>query len=168
MTVRSPMVRTKPETHLPAHWRSRAVVSDQWSFEQRHVALQLDNNVRYGLHSSPEWSTLVPGDGLIYLGADHQPAMVSMFHQLRCIDIIRSQLAVPRRNRHAELAQHCMNYLRQMILCRGDSFLDPYQYPSRISGVNPNPIRQCWDWEVVYRATMENQEEHARWLGGGR
>jgi hypothetical protein len=143
-------------------------VSDQWSFEQRHVALQLDNNVRYGLHSSPEWSSLVPGDGHIYLGADHEPVMVSMFHQLRCIDVVRRQLAIPRRNRHAELAQHCMNYLRQMILCRGDSFLDPYQYPSRISGVDPNPIRQCWDWEVVYRATMTNQKEHARWLDGGR
>jgi len=94
--------------------------------------------------------------------------MVSMFHQLRCVNVVREQLVVPKRARHAELAQHCMNYLRQMILCRGDSFLEPYQYPSRISGVDSNPVRQCWDWEVVYRATEENQEEHARWLSKGR
>lgn len=135
--------------------------------ERPPVVLEFDNGAWYGLDAVDEWASLVPGDGLVYLGSQHEPFMVSMFHELRCLDIIRGQLIVPRMARKLGIAHHCMNYLRQMVLCRGDTFIDPYQYPSSINPIQPNSPRRCVDWEAVYHATELNQQEHAEWLEGG-
>jgi len=108
-----------------------------------------------------EWESLVPGNGLVYLGNEKQPYTMSMIHQLRCIDIVRKEIvdleANPQRAmaRPSEISHHCVNYLRQMVLCRGDLELDS------VAG-KPHPVvfpdaYQCRDWEMVYRAIEENQ-----------
>ncbi|KAI0953945.1 hypothetical protein AcW1_006738 [Taiwanofungus camphoratus] len=141
----------------------RSTDSDLWIVERGQVQLKFDNYIPYGLDSELEWSALVPGNGLVYVGTNHQPFMVSMMHQLRCIDVVRAQL-VKKEYRQMDMARHCMNYIRQMILCRGDTFLDPYQYPSKINPLDPHPVRRCLDWRAVYEAAENNQQEHVAWL----
>ncbi|KAH9850980.1 hypothetical protein C2E23DRAFT_733937 [Lenzites betulinus] len=137
-----------------------------WDVERKPVAFQFDSGLHYGFNASAAWGALVPGDGLVYLGAHHEPLLVSMFHQLRCLDILRDQLTKPRSERTEQPTRHCMNYIRQMILCRGDTHLDPYQYPSNVRPVDANPIRRCLDWRAVYEAVEANQREYAEWAAG--
>ncbi|KAL0961076.1 hypothetical protein HGRIS_006059 [Hohenbuehelia grisea] len=87
-----------------------------------------------------------------------------MFHQLRCLDILRkaivtvdAQAQFPARD--MELSQHCVNYLRQMVLCRTDMEREvvigkdaPESFPS---------LYECRDWTVVYKAVENNQREHS-------
>ncbi|KAI0654304.1 hypothetical protein C8Q70DRAFT_1028738 [Cubamyces menziesii] len=138
-----------------------------WDVERKPVAFQFDLGLRYDFNASAAWGALVPGDGLIHLGPQREPFMVSMLHQLRCLDIMRDQLTKPRAEREEQPARHCMNYIRQMILCRGDTHLDPYQYPSNNKPVEPNPIRRCLDWRAVYDAVEQNQQDYRMWVGGG-
>ncbi|EMD31802.1 hypothetical protein CERSUDRAFT_88670 [Gelatoporia subvermispora B] len=146
------------------HAQRHVEYTDSWMGERKTVLLPMNSYEvgPYDLHSDNEWSLLVPGDGIIHLGPDHQPAMVSMLHQLRCIDFIRQQAAVTRERRDMELAHHCMNYLRQMTLCRGDTFLDAYEYTSKNEPLDKHPIRRCQDWRAVYEAVEANQRNHAR------
>ncbi|KAF9228297.1 hypothetical protein BS17DRAFT_799668 [Gyrodon lividus] len=139
------------------------VADSLWNVERKQILLPFDKGLRYGLHDSEQWFALFPGDGLVYLGEDHQPAMVSMIHQLRCINVLREQLSLPKALREEQPARHCMNYLRQMTLCRGDIYLDPFQYASRIKAVDPVPVRRCLDWEAVYKAVEANQKDHEVW-----
>lgn len=130
------------------------------------VRLFAEDTARYKLYSDPltdaEWAALVPGDGLVYLGEDERPYTVSVFHQLRCLDIIRKEIApqdkndIYRRSReHSESVHHCVNYLRQMVLCRGDTQLDVvYGRPRPV--IIPDEY-ECLDWTVVYDAVKENQ-----------
>ncbi|KAH9915552.1 uncharacterized protein BXZ73DRAFT_54223 [Epithele typhae] len=136
-----------------------------WEIDRPPVALAFDAGLHYDLNASAAWAALVPGDGLVHLGPAREPFLVSMLHQLRCLDVIRDQLAKPLAARTEQPARHCINYVRQMILCRSGLELDAYQYPSNIKPVEPHPERRCLDWRKVYEAVEENQREHAAWLG---
>lgn len=85
-------------------------------------------------------------------------------HQLRCLDVVRDQLTRPKNQRDIEPTRHCMNYLRQMIVCRGDLQFDPMQYASQINALEAHAIRRCKDWGAVYGAVWKNQEEYKNWL----
>ncbi|RPD52400.1 hypothetical protein L226DRAFT_616399 [Lentinus tigrinus ALCF2SS1-7] len=145
-----------------------AINAGIWEVERKPVAFAFDSGLYYDFNASQAWGALVPGDGLIYVGDQHEPFMVSMFHQLRCLNVMRDQLTKPRAQREEQPARHCMNYIRQMILCRGDTNLDPYQYPSNIHPVEPHPVRRCLDWNAVYDAVEKNQRpEFKAWAESG-
>lgn len=112
-----------------------------------------------------EWDRLAPESGIIHLGIDRRAFSISMFHQLRCLDVVRETLADARQDRQTSFHEvsttsHCLNYLRQMALCRSDTALSAilgvqnHQYPS---------VYQCRDWNAVYREAISNQIEYARW-----
>ncbi|KAI0041963.1 hypothetical protein FA95DRAFT_1682863 [Auriscalpium vulgare] len=132
--------------------------------EKRPVMLEFDYWLRYGIHDVQQWAVLVPHDGVVRVGPAHEPATVAMLHELRCIDVVRAALAVDGAQRDWAPTHHCMNYLRQTVVCRGDTFLEPYQYASKIDPVDGHPIRRCWDWNAVYDAVYKNQRE---WVGNG-
>jgi len=122
-----------------------------------------DNSIHFTMqpHDDVEWDTLIPGDGLVYLGPDKQPYTVSVVHQLRCIDIARRgiyDVAMHPENsaKHpTPLENHCVNYLRQMIQCRADLELDPVAgrpFPN----VHPESY-ECADWDQLLDAIQENQ-----------
>ena len=99
-----------------------------------------------------EWSAIVPGLGLVYLGHERTPFMLSMFHQLQCLDIVRRSIVNIGKHDQEEdhaLVHHCLNYLRQMILCRGDTLLEAVQdlVTSRIDEFG---VYECGDWAIVY------------------
>lgn len=122
-----------------------------------------------------QWSALVPSSGgIVHLpvpGSDAgpKPFMLSMFHQLRCLDIIRRayvyrdrQQDTPDMTNMTAISRHCLNYLRQTVLCRRNTrierVVDPYMQPS----VQPWGPLTCKDWRVVYGAVERLQEEVER------
>lgn len=127
------------------------------------VRLNIENSVHFGVNepsSDAEWQSLYPHDGLVYLGEQRHPFTPSIFHQLRCLDIVRKAVAdtfvtAPRNTTETDLTRHCISYLRQMILCRGDLELDPV-----LGKPDPNVAPgayQCKDSTVVYRELERNQ-----------
>ncbi|KAF5329113.1 hypothetical protein D9758_017950 [Tetrapyrgos nigripes] len=106
-----------------------------------------------------EWKSLFPGDGLIRIGDNREVFTTSMFHQLRCLDILRARVVEVRRAKQSvvqpiadPLTTHCINYLREIVLCNMDSHLYAV-----VGGVPHNYI--CRDWERVYEALEKNQRE---------
>ncbi|KAH9058109.1 hypothetical protein EDB87DRAFT_1744281 [Lactarius vividus] len=53
------------------------------------------------------------------------PFSISLFHQLRCLDVIRHDIIEALPQEESELSRHCLNYMRQMALCRTDLAVDP-------------------------------------------
>ncbi|OCH85539.1 hypothetical protein OBBRIDRAFT_891123 [Obba rivulosa] len=142
--------------------------SGSWTTHSPPVLL-LSNNQHVGPYwsdSAEEWAALVPGNGTVHVGARREPFRVSMFHQLQCLDTIRRQLVLPKPRRNMQRARHCMNYLRQMALCRGDTFLDPYEYLSKVRPLARHAERRCLDWRVLYDAAEKNHHGSPDWLEG--
>ena len=111
-----------------------------------------------------EWNATLPSGGaVIYLGPDGCPFTVSMFHQLRCLDIIRDVVveyyldstldALPSKR---EIVQHCMNYLRQTVMCRGNLHIETVRAPSGPTVTVSAVTHSCKDWTAVYEAAEEN------------
>ncbi|PPQ94168.1 hypothetical protein CVT25_003753 [Psilocybe cyanescens] len=129
------------------------------------VLMNVENTVRYQLVKTgdDDWNRSLPsGGGLIHLGENQEVYSISMFHQLRCLDIIRTEFI----NRMASdgeatpgaLTQHCMNYLRQMVLCRANLRLESCRnaHGPRISVADIT--HTCSDWSAVYAAAEENYQ----------
>lgn len=115
-----------------------------------------------------------------------------MFHQLQCLDKMRSWLdsgedEVEKDEEGWGDQQHCMNYLRQVFLCRGDLTLEPLDVDMeqlRSGGLGADGLggedgfegldlamksgegveRTCADWSLLYERTGMNYVEwKARW-----
>jgi Mycotoxin biosynthesis protein UstYa len=114
-----------------------------------------------GHNADAEWATLVPNDGIIYLGPHGQPYSISLFHQLRCLDIIRRDVVGSLPPERSKLSQHCLNYMRQMVLCRADLAVDPVL--GRESKVEVRAeTNQCVDWRRVYQEVEKSQQEYLK------
>ncbi|KAF8513326.1 hypothetical protein BU17DRAFT_68837 [Hysterangium stoloniferum] len=132
-------------------------------FQLKHLSTTF--NVEYiSSEGDEEWSSLVPGDGIIYLGTTREPFMVSMIHQLSCLNIVHKHLVSQDRERTQGLARHCLNYIRQMVVCRNDANLEPFQYLSNKNPVDLSGIWECKDWEAVYDEIEKNQQAIQRGL----
>jgi hypothetical protein len=123
-----------------------------------------EETIHYALDDTPatenEWKSLFPGDGLIRTGKDRKIFSTSMFHQLRCLDILRSRVVDVRKGNRKEssgqteeglLTTHCINYLREVVLCNMDLHL------YAVVGGAPHDYI-CRDWERVYDALANNQK----------
>lgn len=125
-----------------------------------------------GHDADAEWAALAPHNGIIHLGPHRQPYSISLFHQLRCLDIIRRDIIVESESlppgedttSSSKLSRHCLNYMRQMVLCRADLALDPVLGRGLEARVRPD-TNQCVDWRRVYEELEKNQREYgdAQW-----
>lgn len=119
----------------------------------------------HGPNASTAWSRVYPnGFGFVRLGAGRRILCVSMFHQLHCIEKMRRALDDPD-DPVATIPhlQHCMNYIRQMVLCGADLTLEPEDYDEanrRNEATGVGVTHSCRDWSVVYDTVNEN---FARW-----
>ena len=103
-------------------------VSLQWDIGPLGDAkMFVENTDHYALDTEEgiaEWASLVPPDGGVIKipGHENQPLTISLFHQLRCLDVLRGAVVSSLQNRTAADPKtiHCLNYLRQMVLCRAD------------------------------------------------
>ena len=128
-----------------------------------------------GPNADAEWAALAPNNGIIHLGPHRQPYSISLFHQLRCLDVIRRDMVVVVESEseslapdsedsltQSKLSRHCLNYMRQMVLCRADLALDPVLGRPHEARVRPD-TNQCVDWRRVYEELEKNQREYAQW-----
>lgn len=134
-----------------------------------NIYLNVENTIHYQLNSSTtdaEWAAMIPPNGgIVYVGPTRQPFMPSIFHQLRCLNIIR-QTYVAKEGASDELqslSRHCMNYLRQMIMCRANLRLEPVVDPFGAHAVDPWGKLTCKDWRAVYAAHERNRRDYGIW-----
>lgn len=138
----------------------------------KNVQITIENSVHFALDSplgSLEWnSTLPSGGGFLYLGENLEQFSISTFHQLRCLDIVRQGLVKfrneGRRRTPDDLVHHCMNYLRQMILCRSDMRLEHGRHLSRGIAVSDVTHSTCKDWGPVFKAAEDNYRNYVQKL----
>jgi hypothetical protein len=124
--------------------------------------MAFEDSVHYQINTEDgraEWASLAPGNGLVYLGEQPgRPFSISMFHQLRCLNILREDIVGAESN--AALSRHCLNYLRQMIMCRGDAQLENILLASKKTS-QPFFVRPgsyvCNDWNFVLEEVKKNQ-----------
>ncbi|KAJ7107816.1 hypothetical protein C8R44DRAFT_804260 [Mycena epipterygia] len=104
------------------------------------VLMDVHNTENYQLNGSQadaQWEALIPASGgLVRVGPQNELFMVSMYHQLKCLDIIRRDYVAGLNGKNGTdlLTRHCLNYIRQMVLCHGDRRLET-----------------CGDWTQVYK-----------------
>ncbi|KAJ7912547.1 hypothetical protein B0H13DRAFT_1613418, partial [Mycena leptocephala] len=127
------------------------------------VLMDVHNTDQYPLNGSAadaQWEALMPtGGGIVRLGPQRESFMVSSYHQLRCLDIIRREY-VDRSMGKLSISpatHHCLNYIRQMILCRGDRRLECVIDPFGEHAVQVRGTQTCRDWTKVYDRINENQ-----------
>jgi hypothetical protein len=141
---------------------------ESWPIARKPVLLAVSHSIHYELDTPSgvaEWSSLVPGDGIVHLGEHRRPYTVSMFHQLKCLDILRAELVRDRPESEvpSQLTTHCLNYAKQMILCHGDTYLEPFIHPNHKDPIDQNGIYECSDWGAVYDEVKKNQQEFQQW-----
>ncbi|OGM50716.1 hypothetical protein ABOM_000490 [Aspergillus bombycis] len=86
---------------------------------------------------------------------------IAAFHQMHCLAIIynavysKNHSAHRHRDDHSDHTKHCIDYLRQSIMCASDATLEG----SGVLGGDGNPVRavdgwnsthQCRDWDSLY------------------
>ncbi|KAG1823594.1 uncharacterized protein BJ212DRAFT_1262039 [Suillus subaureus] len=127
------------------------------------VALTFNSSEHYGTSDIMAWSDwksldhFPRGQGFVRLGPNGRLFGVSMFHQIHCLQMIRLAL-INGPNGHSG---HCLNILRQAILCNSDITLDPlFTDPdgSMTATDGLGVTHFCRDWSQVYAYVIENQK----------
>ncbi|EJD06940.1 uncharacterized protein FOMMEDRAFT_76950, partial [Fomitiporia mediterranea MF3/22] len=124
-----------------------------------------NNTANFPIHgpdAQDAWNRVYPnGFGFVRLGPERRILCVSMFHQLHCIEKMRRALDDPD-DPIATIPhlQHCMNYIRQMLLCGADLTLEPEVYEEGNDATGMGVMHTCHDWTAVYDTINDN---YARW-----
>lgn len=130
-----------------------------WDIAVDDVTMSIEDSLRYKIDSDEgvvNWSNMLPeGGGFVRLGPSHRLFSISMIHQLRCLDITRRAVNYAAHMNYTEdpVLRHCMNYLRQMILCRANPWIENLLTPS---GVDWTGERKCKDWKAVFEHMEDN------------
>jgi len=136
-----------------------------WSVPVREpVAMILHDSKHYNLNdqdSASEFAQLLPSGGhVVHLGEELSTHTISMFHQLKCLDIIREAYNSPL-NSSMVLPQHCLNYLRQRFLCRPNLQLESARFGGGTKPLTSKPYDVvCPDWTAIYDAAEENYNDY--------
>jgi len=146
----------------------------EWlALEESEASMWIDNSVRYQIsepNSAGEWERLVPVSGTtISCPTDSESSdrgnlgtggggggtyTVSLFHQLRCLEIIRNDYAA---QETSQMSQHCLNYLRQILLCFADTRLEVIRSDRPPNVVSFGSDYNCRDWSKIYASASHNQ-----------
>jgi hypothetical protein len=106
-----------------------------------------------------EWATRRPiGAGYLFLGETYLPLAVTMWHQLHCLNHIRTLISAG--DDGSDHTLHCFRYLRQGILCNADPTLEPWTRPSfDVEGREIFPgdgvTHTCKNFQHIYDWTMQ-------------
>lgn len=128
----------------------------------------VEDTVHYHPNVSEEWASLFPAGsgGFVRLGPKGRLFGVSMFHQLHCLDKMRRAVVdIPPTEWEVWHTQHCLNYVRQMLLCAASVRLEPVkeghgpgEEALKVDGLGLE--HQCRDWTMLRREVEKNFE---RW-----
>lgn len=157
--------------HQTSSWsRLSNTIADVHTFDVPDaplVAMNIFDTVHYPLDQSgvPQYSQLMPSGGHVVHISDlsnqkssPEAYTVTLFHQLKCLDIIHHNYindASP-----SPLLSHCMNYLRQTVLCHPDTRIESVKSKAGKSSRQYETV--CRDWSVVYEEAERNFESYTR------
>ncbi|TFK35073.1 hypothetical protein BDQ12DRAFT_635565 [Crucibulum laeve] len=132
---------------------------------QGYVAMAVEESTHYsifGAEAREEWATNQPiGEGYVKMGPEGRGYAVSMFHQLHCLRLMRYALSGVYDAYASGHMHHCLNYLRQEILCSPDLTLEPADVLSRDFEVDRvGGIHVCKDWNESYKSAGEAWKYH--------
>ena len=133
----------------------------------------------FSLYADDDWATLFPAsdgftDVTVAFSESASPTpgsararanetatfLVSMVHQLHCLDVFRVGFATNRTG-YAHHVEHCLRYMRQIVLCNADTTLEP-DHPGVKDGKlthaagGVGSVHRCKDWTAVRRYLEEN------------
>ncbi|KAJ7191609.1 hypothetical protein GGX14DRAFT_578775 [Mycena pura] len=172
VTVSYALAVRAPEAFLVQYVIPADNMSPVWALNVDHVLMDVHNSANYALNGSEadaQWAALIPpSGGLVHIGAERTPVMISMFHQLKCLDIIRKDYitgSMGLRTEPSPATQHCINYLRQTLLCRVDKRLESVVDLFATHSVDFRGTKTCRDWTTIYERIAE-MEESAIEAGG--
>ncbi|KAI0722491.1 hypothetical protein C8Q76DRAFT_691264 [Earliella scabrosa] len=128
------------------------------------VALVVEDPIHLpitGPDAREEWASYTPkGFGYLRLGPEHRAFTITMFHEYHCLRLFRFALAGDTRPRTRSHFAHCLNYIRQMVLCAPDLTLEPYDALERNFDVERSGATHvCEDWNQVYDEMSKNWED---------
>ncbi|KAK0500809.1 hypothetical protein EDD18DRAFT_1280052 [Armillaria luteobubalina] len=162
-----------PGTSPPERWKLVADSVAAWDIGPLPLVLMdVEDTINYQLDSTAyndaQWPTLAPGGGIVYLDPNYTPYLPSFFHQFRCLDTLRlayisQEMGESKQGvTEAAIARHCLNYLRQMLLCRSDLNLESViSVEHGHHAVGRRRTQTCQDWRVVYEELDRNQGYHS-------
>ncbi|KZT08025.1 uncharacterized protein LAESUDRAFT_724504 [Laetiporus sulphureus 93-53] len=139
--------------------------------ETEPIVIGMADTIRYQLDTeegAAEFAQLLPvGGHLVYatdendLNAPPKAYSVTLFHQLKCLDIIRRQLLDIRTTNSTAMTRHCMNYLRQTILCHPNLRLESAKTNTGLASRQYDTV--CRDWTALYEEVERNQKAFVVW-----
>ena len=123
------------------------------------VRMLVSESAHYKLDASfdQEWDALIPANGTVGYTEDSQPYSVAMFHQLRCLNLIRRDFGrikstgAMSRSAHA---RSCLNYLRTTALCQSDMHIESFTEEDNTESTH---WYACRDWSAIYQAVATAQ-----------
>ncbi|KZS97277.1 hypothetical protein SISNIDRAFT_406103 [Sistotremastrum niveocremeum HHB9708] len=121
--------------------------------------MYIDDSIHYESKTAlgeQEFRALFPSTGHTLVSEeDGEVHTIAMFHQLRCLDLIRRDYAAGEITQYSD---HCLNYLRQSILCLADPRLESVRRSAPPHVVSLAGDYTCKDWTALYDAA------ESRWL----
>ncbi|KAJ7267909.1 hypothetical protein C8J57DRAFT_1326137 [Mycena rebaudengoi] len=112
------------------------------------VKMAMEESVRYplrGASAKAQWESMVPKNGGI----------------VHCLDIMRRMYVEDHQGELDAIGRHCLNYLRQTVLCRADLRLESLQDPDGPHAIDMYGDFTCTDWRQVYARVEENEKSMA-------
>ncbi|KAJ7699278.1 hypothetical protein B0H17DRAFT_926522 [Mycena rosella] len=137
------------------------------------VAMTLHESVHFSLNASDpvtteEWvlySSIPKGVGRTRLGPQQRVFVLTVSHQMHCL----RRIHVAFLNREDTLASrghihHCLNYLRQTLLCEAADTLERGDFMARdYSLERVGDTLVCKDWEKAFEVFDEKYSEWMAW-----
>ncbi|KAJ7602493.1 hypothetical protein DFH06DRAFT_359759 [Mycena polygramma] len=142
-------------------------------FPLETVAMTLHESVHFSLNASDplahdEWvlySSIPKGIGRTRLGPQQRVFVITVGHQMHCLRRIQAAL-VNREDPHANPAHvsHCLNYLRQTLLCEAAHMLERGDFMHRSFDLDRiGDTLVCKDWEGAFKFFDKKYEEWQEW-----
>ncbi|THV07185.1 hypothetical protein K435DRAFT_960112 [Dendrothele bispora CBS 962.96] len=152
------------DTNFKANKSAETEARLTWSIPKlEHVAMRvIPASERYRL-GADGWKYLLPSGGHLVHITESDGSIsthtVAMFHQLRCLEILQDAYVNEGSHRTSQLAQHCMNYLRQTMLCQMDMRTEQQGSIFTYNGFD----QICYDWEPIYSEAEKNFEAFSKY-----
>ncbi|KAF8193012.1 hypothetical protein BJ912DRAFT_1031235 [Pholiota molesta] len=170
------------ERHLPSiDNQVYSYVGTDYPFYHPTLALKparlnLQETLHYGYNSSDtsandEWNKILDlpiGTGRTHLGDMRRSFLLTFYHQLHCIVELRAAL-VDRNDKWAtpHHVNHCMQYLRQTLLCQANDMLEEGDFMERTFEIDRlGPELECYDWTSIYQEVGVRYNEFSEWVKG--
>ena len=130
----------------------------------------LDHNATIG---DAEWRTILfyTDEGRIQLGEDRRAFIPAYFHQMHCLRGLQRSIMFPGSHDDVnflkgpdEHVQHCLNYLRQTLLCNPTDTLEKGDFmASTFAEGTLGSELVCEDWEALFGEMNRNHGEFLEW-----